>query len=93
MVNDSTTSTTVTMQASLGPIPTDTRLATLVALRDDLAGRIPYASDKDAATMTRQIIEVMGEIEKLQPEVASTELGEFIADTRREEDSRGRARR
>ena len=93
MVSNDSTSTTVTMPASLGPIPTDSRLATLVALRDDLAGRIPYASDKDASTMTRQIIEVMTEIEKLQPEVVDTELGTFIADTRREEEGRGRARR
>lgn len=48
------------------PLPTGDRLETLLALRDDLARRIPGAADRDASSLSRQLTEVLAAIDELE---------------------------
>lgn len=49
-----------------GPsLPVGDRRETLLALRDDLARRIPMAADRDAASLARQLSAVLMEIDEL----------------------------
>ena len=55
------------------PLPVGDRRETLLALRDDLARRIPMAVDRDAASLARQLSAVLVEIDELgndQPAVS-----------------------
>lgn len=54
------------MTEEFGPsLPVGDRRETLLALRDDLARRIPSAVDRDAAALARQLSAVLVEIEEL----------------------------
>lgn len=49
------------------PIPTEDRRCALEALRDELADRIPEASDRDVVALTKQLQSVLAELSEISP--------------------------
>lgn len=61
------------------PLPVGDRRETLLALRDDLARRIPMAADRDAASLARQLSAVLVEIDELgNDQPAVSQLGAML---------------
>lgn len=61
------------------PLPVGDRRETLLALRDDLARRIPMAVDRDAASLARQLSAVLVEIDELgNDQPAVSQLGAML---------------
>ena len=60
------------------PLPTGDRRETLIALRDDLARRIPAADDRVVAPLVRQLTQVLTELDELAPASAPTSLGAML---------------
>ena len=57
------------------------RMATLVALRDEIARTIQSCgSGRDMAALSKRLIEVMGEIDALRTDEDSAQFDEVLAD-------------
>lgn len=66
--------------AAPAPLPTGDRRATLEALRDELARRIPTAEDRDAAALAGRLTAVLEAIAELPAETdETTPLGAMLA--------------
>lgn len=60
------------------PLPTGDRRETLLALRDELAARIPNADDRSVAALSRQLQQVLADIDDSAPPPETSSLGALL---------------